>query len=75
MGEMTDAIRRDQTNRAEKRLWEASFELGQAQRDLEEAERKFREALHAVELAEKNSLPASQQQLSIRKRNGNAGTD
>src|SRR5258706_3265926 len=29
----------------------------------------------AVEFAEKNSLPTSQQQLSVRERNGNAGSD
>ena len=40
-----------------KRLLKASFELGLAQRDLEEAERKFQEALHAVELAESAAAP------------------
>lgn len=38
-------------NSAEKQLMLATFELGQAQRALEDAERKFREALHATEIA------------------------
>jgi hypothetical protein len=41
----------------QERLMRAAFALGQAQRDLERAEEKFKEALHAVELAESQPLP------------------
>ena len=52
---------------AQKRLMLASFALGQAQRDLEEAERKWKEALDAMEALEQQELPNFREMRGILK--------
>lgn len=52
---------------AQKRLMQASFALGQAQRDMEDAERRFKEAIDAVELLEQQEIPNFREMRGILK--------
>lgn len=49
----------------EQRLRQAAFALREAQQNLEDAERRFAEALHAVELAEQPTLPTAAEMRGI----------
>lgn len=52
------------------RLTRAAFDLREANQNLEEAERRFAEALHAVELEENQQLPTAAEMRGIFKREG-----
>lgn len=49
----------------EMRLKQAAFDLREAHQNLREAERRFNEALHAVELAEQRELPTAAEMRGI----------